>query len=70
MSDSVWPVYYGPVSTKAAIDIAQVHRLSTHEYHQLVESGGLDEDARVELIGAGRGLRGPDGRAGWRSSGI
>ena len=38
------------MSTKAAIDIAQVHRLSTGEYHQLVESGGFDEDARVELI--------------------
>lgn len=38
------------MSTKAAIDIAQVHRLSTGEYHRLVESGGLDEDARVELI--------------------
>ena len=33
-----------------AVDLGQVHRLSLDEYHQLVESGGLDEDTRVELI--------------------
>lgn len=38
------------VSTEAALDIGQVHRLSTDEYHRLVESGGFDEEARVELI--------------------
>jgi Uma2 family endonuclease len=27
-----------------------VHRLSAEEYHQLIESGGLNEDTRVELI--------------------
>jgi Uma2 family endonuclease len=27
-----------------------VHRLSLDEYHQLIEAGGFDEDARVELI--------------------
>ena len=38
------------MSTQAALDIEEVHRLSTDEYHRLVESGGFDEDARVELI--------------------
>jgi Uma2 family endonuclease len=28
----------------------ELHRLSLEEYHQLVESGGFDEDARIELI--------------------
>jgi Uma2 family endonuclease len=32
------------------LDIDQVHRLSLDEYHQLIESGGFDEDARIELI--------------------
>src|SRR3954471_24654084 len=30
--------------------IEDVHRLTADEYHQLIESGGLDEDTRVELI--------------------
>ena len=38
------------MSTEAALDIGQVHRLSTDEYHRLIEAGGLDEDARIELI--------------------
>jgi len=38
------------VSTVAALDIGQVHRLSTDEYHRLMEAGGFDQDARVELI--------------------
>jgi len=38
----------GDVST--AIDISEVHRFSLDEYHQLIDSGGLDEDMRVELI--------------------
>jgi Uma2 family endonuclease len=29
---------------------ADLHRLSLDEYHQLIESGGFDEDARIELI--------------------
>ena len=37
-----------------AIDVvlpaAQAHRFSLEEYHQMVESGGFDEDSRVELI--------------------
>lgn len=37
-----------------AIDTAlpptDTHRFSLDEYHQLIESGGFDEDARVELI--------------------
>ncbi len=37
-----------------AIDVvlpaAQAHRFSLDEYHQLIESGGFDEDSRVELI--------------------
>jgi Uma2 family endonuclease len=32
------------------LDIAQLHRLSLEEYHRLIESGGFDEDAHVELI--------------------
>ena len=38
------------VPTEAAIDIGPVHRLSTDEYHRLIEADGFDEDARVELI--------------------
>ena len=38
------------VSPEAAIDIGRVHRLSTDEYHRLIEADGFDEDARVELI--------------------
>ena len=34
----------------AETDLSDVHRLSADEYHQLIESGGLDEDTRVELI--------------------
>jgi Uma2 family endonuclease len=33
-----------------AVPTAELHRLSIDAYHQLVESGGLDEDTRVELI--------------------
>jgi len=35
-----------------AIDVhlGALHRLSIEEYHQLVRSGGLDEDARIELL--------------------
>jgi Uma2 family endonuclease len=37
-----------------AIDVAlpatEAHRFSLEEYHQLIESGGFDEDSRVELI--------------------
>jgi Uma2 family endonuclease len=28
----------------------EIHRLTADEYHQMVESGGFDEDTRVELI--------------------
>jgi len=31
-------------------DRRQLHRFSLDEYHQLIEAGGFDEDARVELI--------------------
>jgi Uma2 family endonuclease len=34
----------------AETELSDVHRLSADEYHQLIESGGLDEDTRVELI--------------------
>ncbi|HET6548882.1 MAG TPA: Uma2 family endonuclease [Solirubrobacter sp.] len=30
--------------------LSDVHRLTADEYHQMIESGGLDEDTRVELI--------------------
>lgn len=32
------------------LPIDEIHRYSLEEYHQLIESGGLDEDARVELL--------------------
>jgi Uma2 family endonuclease len=32
------------------LDLARLHRLSLDEYHQLIESGGLSEDTRVELV--------------------
>lgn len=37
--------------TVTASDLAtDAHRFSLDEYHQLIESGGFDEDTRVELI--------------------
>jgi Uma2 family endonuclease len=33
-----------------AVDTSEFHRLTSDEYHQLVDSGGFDEDTRVELI--------------------
>ena len=33
-----------------AVEPAEIHRLTADEYHLLIESGGFDEDARVELI--------------------
>jgi len=30
---------------------AALHRLSIDEYHRLIDAGGLDEDARIELLG-------------------
>ncbi len=38
------------VATETAPDIGHVHRLSTGDYHRLIEAGGFDENARVELI--------------------
>jgi Uma2 family endonuclease len=32
------------------VEVEQLHRLSTDEYHRSVEAGVFDEDARVELI--------------------
>ncbi len=34
----------------ALVEAPEPHRLSIDEYHRLIASGGLDEDARVELI--------------------
>ncbi len=33
------------------LDFSQLHRLSPDEYHRILEAGGFDEDARVELLG-------------------
>lgn len=39
------------MATGATSELAvAVHRFSLEEYHQMVESGGFDEDTRVELI--------------------
>ena len=32
-----------------AID-GEIHRLTAEEYHRMIESGGLNEDTRIELI--------------------
>jgi Uma2 family endonuclease len=32
------------------IEMSELHRFSLDEYHQLIDSGGLDEETRVELI--------------------
>jgi Uma2 family endonuclease len=34
----------------AEIESPELHRWSADEYHQLIESGGFDEDTRIELI--------------------
>src|SRR4051812_14097241 len=36
--------------SSVAIDTEDFHRLTADEYHQLIESGGFDEDSRIELI--------------------
>lgn len=33
------------------MDISEFHRLTGDEYHQMIESGGFDEETHVELIG-------------------
>jgi Uma2 family endonuclease len=33
-----------------AAETAEIHRLTLDEYHQLIDSGGFDEDTHVELI--------------------
>jgi Uma2 family endonuclease len=30
--------------------IDEIHRLTAEEYHRMIESGGFDEDSRIELI--------------------
>jgi Uma2 family endonuclease len=35
----------------STVDISEFHRLTGDEYHQMIESGGFDEETRVELIG-------------------
>jgi Uma2 family endonuclease len=37
-------------SMSTEVDLGQVHRFSTDEYHRLIEAGAFDEDARLELI--------------------
>lgn len=34
----------------ALVQPSEIHRVSIDEYHQMIESGGLAEDTRVELI--------------------
>lgn len=34
----------------ASVDVQHLHRLSLDDYHELIESGALDEDTRIELI--------------------
>ena len=29
---------------------AELHRMSADEYHRVIDAGGFDEDARIELI--------------------
>jgi Uma2 family endonuclease len=45
------------------LDVAQLHRLSLDEYHRIIEAGGLDEDARVELLGGLLAAMSPKTRA-------
>jgi Uma2 family endonuclease len=34
----------------AETETSELHRMSLDEYHRLIEAGGFDEDARIELI--------------------
>jgi Uma2 family endonuclease len=34
----------------AETELPELHRMSLDEYHRLIEAGGFDEDARIELI--------------------
>ena len=45
------------------LDLAQLHRLSVDEYHRILEAGGFDEDARVELLGGLLAAMSPKTRA-------
>jgi Uma2 family endonuclease len=38
------------VATDTTITLDQVHRMGLAEYHQLIDAGGFDEGARIELI--------------------
>jgi Uma2 family endonuclease len=38
------------VAVRAGLDLGELHRYSLEEYHRLIESGGFDEDQRVELL--------------------
>lgn len=38
------------IGVSVQVQAPELHRLSIEEYHRLVQSGGLDEDTRVELI--------------------
>jgi Uma2 family endonuclease len=37
------------LSSRVGVE-TELHRMSLDEYHQLIEAGGFDEDARIELI--------------------
>jgi Uma2 family endonuclease len=45
------------------LDSSQLHRLSVDEYHRILEAGGFDEDARVELLGGLLAAMSPKTRA-------
>jgi Uma2 family endonuclease len=51
------------VAVAVDLDLAQLHRLSVDEYHRILEAGGFDEDARVELLGGLLAAMSPKTRA-------
>jgi Uma2 family endonuclease len=54
----------GSIATVAVdLDLTQLHRLSVDEYHRILEAGGFDEDARVELLGGLLAAMSPKTRA-------
>ena len=54
----------GSIATVAIdVEVAQLHRLSLDEYHRILESGGIGEDARVELLGGLLAAMSPKTRA-------
>ena len=51
------------VTVAVDLELGQLHRLSVDEYHRILEAGGFDQNARVELLGGLLAAMSPKTRA-------